>query len=122
MPVPRMPSAAMLATPLRAPKRERYAERWIRTVRAECLDWLLTVGRRHLEQVLGIYVEDCNPHRPHRALQLQSPDAPSLWPRAARVSKAGCVDASCSTVSSMSTAELHEHTAHPTGAPAPPDR
>ena len=31
-----------------------YAERWIRTVRTECLDWLLIVGRGHLEQVLRV--------------------------------------------------------------------
>jgi putative transposase len=46
-------------------------------VRAECLDWLLITGRGHLEQVLRIYVEHYNGHRPHRALQLKSPDAPT---------------------------------------------
>jgi hypothetical protein len=43
----------VLVTPVRAPKANAYAERWIRTVRAECLDWLLIVGRGHLEQVRG---------------------------------------------------------------------
>jgi hypothetical protein len=43
-------------------------------VRAECLDWLLIVGRGHLEQVLRVYVEHHNRHRAHRALQLQTPD------------------------------------------------
>jgi hypothetical protein len=47
----------VLVTPVRAPKANAYAERWVRTVRAECLDWLLIVGRRHLEQVLRVYVE-----------------------------------------------------------------
>jgi hypothetical protein len=37
------------------PNANAYAERWIRTVRAECLDWLLIVGRGHLEQVLRVY-------------------------------------------------------------------
>jgi putative transposase len=41
----------------------------------EELDWLLITGRGHLEQVLRIYVEHYNGHRPHRALQLESPDA-----------------------------------------------
>jgi putative transposase len=42
----------VLVTPVQAPNANAYAERWIRTVRAECLDWLLIVGRGHLEQVL----------------------------------------------------------------------
>ena len=63
----------VLVTPVRAPKANAYAERWIRTVRAECLDWLLIVGRGHLEQVLRVYVAHYNAHRPHRALALQAP-------------------------------------------------
>src|SRR6266540_6296733 len=69
--------AEVLVTPVRAPRANAYAERWIRTVRAECLDWLLIVGRRHLEQVLGVYLEHYNRHRPHRALALQAPDSPA---------------------------------------------
>jgi putative transposase len=42
----------VLVTPVRAPKANAYAERWVRTIRAECLDWLLIVGRSHLEQIL----------------------------------------------------------------------
>jgi transposase InsO family protein len=66
----------VLVTPVRAPKANAYAERWVPTVRAECLDWLLIVGRGHLEQVLRIYVQHYNAHRPHRALGLQPPDPP----------------------------------------------
>ena len=66
--------AKVLVTPLQAPNANAYAERWIRTVRGECLDWLLIVGRGHLEQVLRVYVEHYNRHRAHRALQLQAPD------------------------------------------------
>jgi putative transposase len=73
----RSEGADVLITPVQAPNANAYAERWIRTVRAECLDWLLIVGRGHLEQVLRVYVEHYNGHRPHRALQLESPDAPS---------------------------------------------
>ena len=66
--------AEMLVTPVQAPRANAYAERWIRTVRAECLDWLLVVGRGHLQQALRVYVQHYNHHRPHRALMLRSPD------------------------------------------------
>jgi transposase InsO family protein len=64
----RAEGAELLVTPVQAPNANAYAERWIRTVRAECLDWLLIVGRGHLEQVLRRYVEHSNRHRPYRAL------------------------------------------------------
>ena len=64
----------VLVTPVRASRANAYAERWVRTVRAECLDWLLIVGRNHLEKVMRIFVEHYNRYRPHRALQLKAPD------------------------------------------------
>jgi putative transposase len=63
----------VLLTPVRAPKANAYAERWARTVRTECLDWLLIAGRAHLEQILRVYAEHYNAHRPHRALRLEPP-------------------------------------------------
>jgi putative transposase len=82
----------VLLTPGQAPNANAYAERWVRTVRTECLDWLLIVGRGHLEQVLRIYVRHYNQHRPHRALGLEPPNppaAPTLLgdPRRARVGR-----------------------------------
>jgi putative transposase len=67
----------VLITPVQAPNANAHAERWIRTVRAECLDWLLLTGRRHVEQVLGVSVDHDNVHRPHRALGLEPPDPPA---------------------------------------------
>lgn len=64
----------VIRTPVRAPNANAYAERWVRTVRADCLDHLLIVGRRHLERVLRVYVRHYNQHRPHRALGLAPPD------------------------------------------------
>jgi putative transposase len=72
----RSKDAEIICTPVRAPTANAYAERWVGTVRADCLDWLLIVGRGHLEQVLRIYVRHYNQHRPHRALGLQAPDSP----------------------------------------------
>jgi putative transposase len=68
----------VLHTPVRAPQANAYAERFVRTVRTECLDWLLILGGRHLERVLGIYVQHYNSERPHRALGLQPPEARPL--------------------------------------------
>jgi putative transposase len=59
--------------PPRAPKANAFAERWVRTVRTECLDWLLIWNRRHLEQVLTVYVEHYNTARPHRGINLGVP-------------------------------------------------
>jgi putative transposase len=63
----------VVKTPVRAPQANAIAERFVRTVRAECLDWLLILNRRHLDRVLRVYVDHYNVHRPHRALKLQSP-------------------------------------------------
>ena len=64
----------IVKTPVRAPQANALAERFVRTVRAECLDWLLIVNRRHLERVLRVYVDHYNCERPHRALELRPPD------------------------------------------------
>jgi putative transposase len=64
----------VLLTPVQAPNANAYAERWIRTVRTECLDWLLVLGQSHLARVLSVYIDHYNQHRPHRALGLQPPD------------------------------------------------
>jgi transposase InsO family protein len=61
-------------TPVRAPKANAIVERFVRTARAECFDWLLIVNRRHLERVLRAYFDHYNAHRPHRVLNLKPPD------------------------------------------------
>ncbi len=63
----------VLKTPPRAPKANAYAERWVRTARTECLDWILVWNRRHLEQVLTEYLRHYNCARPHRGVNLQVP-------------------------------------------------
>jgi putative transposase len=64
----------IVKTPIRAPKANAIAERFVRTVRAECLDWLLIMNRRHLERVLRVFVCHYNTHRPHRSLDLVPPE------------------------------------------------
>jgi putative transposase len=69
----RSDAVEIIRTPFRAPKANAFAERWVGTVRRDCLDWILIVSRRQLEQVLRVYVDHYNSHRPHRALGLTPP-------------------------------------------------
>jgi putative transposase len=71
----------VVKTPVRAPRANAYAERWVRSVRAECLDWILIWNRRHLERVLSAYVAHHNLARPHRGIRLEVPVAPDELPR-----------------------------------------
>jgi transposase InsO family protein len=64
----------VIRTPIRAPKANAYAERFVGTVRRECLDWMIVWGRRHLERVLRHYVDHYNAERPHRSLALDTPN------------------------------------------------
>jgi putative transposase len=65
-----------LRTPPRSPRANAYAERWVRTARSECLDWILIWNSRHLHQVLTEYVTHYNTGRPHRGLDLNLPVPP----------------------------------------------
>jgi len=63
----------IIRTPIRAPRANAFAERFVRTVRRECLDHVLIYGRRHLERVLLTYVSHYTEERPHRGLHLMTP-------------------------------------------------
>ena len=63
----------VIRTPVRAPNANAHAERVIETLRAECLDWTLILGRRHLDRTLRTYADHYNRQRPHRALGLVPP-------------------------------------------------
>jgi putative transposase len=76
-------SAQIIRTPVRTPVANAFAERWVGTVRRECLDHLLVLNRLHVERVLRIYVDHYNRHRPHRGLCLRAPEDPPVEPTAA---------------------------------------
>jgi putative transposase len=63
----------IVLAPIRAPNANAFCERWVGTVRAECLDWTLLISRRHLERVLRTYIRHYNEARPHRGLHLRTP-------------------------------------------------
>jgi len=65
---------AVIRTPIQAPNANAHAERWVGSVRRECLDRLLILSRRQLEHVLRVYARHYNQHRPHRALALRPPE------------------------------------------------
>jgi putative transposase len=63
----------VIRTPVRAPKAKAHAERWVGSLRSECLDRLLILGRRHLERVVRACISHHNAHRPHRPLAQRPP-------------------------------------------------
>src|SRR5215831_16689586 len=63
----------IVLTPLQAPKANAVAERWVRSVREECLDRLLILNQRHLRNVLTEYTAYHNAARPHQGLEQQAP-------------------------------------------------
>ena len=64
----------VIRTPIRSPKANAFAERFVKTARRECLDHLLVLSERHLERILREYVTHYNKERPHRGLSLETPE------------------------------------------------
>ncbi len=63
----------VIKTPVRSPRANAFAERFVRTIRRELLDLVLVTGRRHLLCLLADYEDHYNTHRPHRGIELHSP-------------------------------------------------
>jgi putative transposase len=63
----------IIRTPVRSPMANSFAERFVGTLRRECLDRLLITGEQHLRKVLDEYARHYNGHRPHQALEQRPP-------------------------------------------------
>ena len=63
----------IIRTPYRAPNANAFAERWVRTVREECLDHLLVINEAHLRRILKTFIDYYNHCRPHQGLEQQMP-------------------------------------------------
>jgi putative transposase len=66
--------ARIVRTPIQVPEANGIAERFVRTIRSECLDWLLIVSAQHVERALPVYIDHYNVHRAHRSLDLAPPN------------------------------------------------
>lgn len=74
----------IVRTPIQVPEANGIAERFVRTARSECLDWLLILNARHLTRVLAEFIDHYNGWRPHRSLDLAPPNgrpAAATWTR-----------------------------------------
>ena len=63
----------VIKTPVRSPRANSFAERYVGTLRGECLDHLLVYGEQHLRRTLTEYARHYNEHRPHQSRQQRSP-------------------------------------------------
>jgi len=77
---------AQIRTPIKAPKANAIAERWVRSIRNECLDHRLILGHQHLQRTINKYVDYYNQWRPHRSLGQKPPRAASIESRPSRSS------------------------------------
>ena len=66
-------STRIIKSPVRSPRANSFAERYVGTLRRECLDHLLIHGERHLRRILAEYAQHYNEHRPHQSREQRPP-------------------------------------------------
>jgi hypothetical protein len=98
----------VLRTPIRAPKANAYAERWVQTVQVECLDWTLVLGQRHLRRLLCGYVRHDNQQRPHRGLALAVPEVGERKSPKVTLERSGVAMCLAASSTSITRSQHHE--------------
>jgi len=73
----------VINTPFCAPNANAFAERWVRTVREECLDHILILSTKHLNHVLAEFSNYYNSYRPHQGIEQRTPIPHQLPPSGA---------------------------------------
>ena len=105
----------VIRLPACSPDLNGYAERWIRSLRQECLDWIIILNEAHLRWVLGEYVRYYNQRRPHQSLQHLPPEG--AWdaciPRGVESWPARCWAASSATTAASPPTEFAVHATDP---------
>ena len=91
----------IVLTPPRLPQANGAAERWVRSVRQECLDQMLILNERHLLRVLTTYVRFYNERRPHQGLDQACPVQLAPSPAPAPSSVGMCWAASSTTFTAL---------------------
>ena len=64
----------VIKTPVRVPKANAICERFMGSVRRECLDHMLIINDRHLYRLIDEYVAYYNHARPHQGIEQRIPD------------------------------------------------
>src|SRR5262249_10200556 len=95
-------------TPFRSPRANAIAERWVRSVRTECLDHVFIFNERHLQKVLAEYVGYFNRWRPHRSIGQRAPCAPVPCARIKASKLEGSSQFPCSEASIMFMSVPHD--------------
>ena len=68
----------LLKTPVEAPRANAFCERFMGSLRRECLDYMLILSERHLRRIVTEYVTYFNQARPHQGIHQRIPCAPQL--------------------------------------------
>jgi len=99
----RTQSVRVIKTPIRAPNANAHAERWVRTVRQECLDWLLIFSERQVERTLHTYIDHYNGSVPTARSPSRRQTSPVSWLRSRTPPRCMCTDETASAGCCTST-------------------